>query len=54
MPQPLHYCDDAGVIGTPFYCMQFVEGRIFRDPNLTALPAEERTQVYRALTNVLR
>jgi aminoglycoside phosphotransferase (APT) family kinase protein len=50
----MHYCDDASVIGTSFYCMQFVEGRIFRDPSLASLPAMERTEVYRALVKVLR
>src|SRR5262249_5964183 len=27
-------CEDAGVIGTAFYVMEFLDGRIFRDPQL--------------------
>ncbi len=27
-------CEDGTVIGTPFYVMDFLEGRVFRDPGL--------------------
>jgi aminoglycoside phosphotransferase (APT) family kinase protein len=30
-------CLDASVIGTPFYVMEMVEGRIFKDPALPEL-----------------
>src|SRR3989475_7732978 len=32
--RPLHYCDDASVVGTPFYLMDFVEGRVFWEPDI--------------------
>jgi aminoglycoside phosphotransferase (APT) family kinase protein len=35
-------CEDASVIGTPFYLMDFAEGRIFRDPSLPSLAPSER------------
>ncbi|KAG0063032.1 hypothetical protein BGZ92_006077, partial [Podila epicladia] len=35
-------CEDVSVIGTPFYVMEFLEGRIFSDITLTKLPFEER------------
>src|SRR5215470_692113 len=31
--QALHYCDDASIVGTPFYLMDFVEGRVFWEPH---------------------
>ncbi len=30
VPQPLHYCDDSGIIGAPFYVMERVRGVILR------------------------
>ena len=32
VPRPLAYCDDAAVIGAPFYIMEQVEGVILRPP----------------------
>jgi aminoglycoside phosphotransferase (APT) family kinase protein len=31
VPRPVHYCDDPGVIGAPFYLMEYVEGAVLRD-----------------------
>jgi aminoglycoside phosphotransferase (APT) family kinase protein len=41
-------CEDDSVIGTAFYVMDFVEGRIFWDPYLSDLPTEERGAIYDA------
>lgn len=30
VPRPLHYCDDSGIIGAPFYLMERVRGVILR------------------------
>lgn len=49
----LCYCDDANVIGTPFYVMDFVQGRIFWDPALPELTADERSGVYRDMNRVV-
>src|SRR6266550_3026133 len=46
VPQPYLYCEDAGVIGTPFYLMAHVEGRVFWEPHLPAAPATERAVLY--------
>jgi aminoglycoside phosphotransferase (APT) family kinase protein len=46
-------CEDATVIGTAFYVMDFVEGRVFRDPSLPELAPAERRAVYNAMGNVL-
>lgn len=41
-------CEDDAVIGTAFYVMDFVEGRIFWDPYLPDLEPSERAAIYDA------
>lgn len=47
------YCEDAGIIGTPFYVMDYVPGRVFGDPALPELSAVDRRGVYHALIDTL-
>ena len=42
----LFYCDDPAVIGTPFYVMAFVEGRIFWEPTLPELSPGDRAAAW--------
>ena len=46
-------CEDAAVIGTNFYLMEYLPGRIFRDPRLPALSPAERRAIYRAMNEML-
>ena len=46
--RPYALCEDEGVIGTVFYVMEKVEGRIFWDGRLPELPRQERGAIYRA------
>ena len=46
-------CDDASVIGTPFYLMEYVEGRILWDPTLPGMTPAERAAHYDELNRVL-
>jgi aminoglycoside phosphotransferase (APT) family kinase protein len=46
VPRVRLYCDDPAVIGTPFYLMDFVAGRIFEDPLLPGQSNGERSAVY--------
>jgi aminoglycoside phosphotransferase (APT) family kinase protein len=39
-------CEDAGVIGTPFYVMDHVEGRVITGVSLPRLSAAERGAIY--------
>lgn len=48
-PQALALCEDAGVIGSNFYVMRHVEGRIFWDPALPELGRDERAAIYDAM-----
>lgn len=49
-PAPLMFglCEDPQVLGTAFYVMEFVEGRIFWDAYLPGMEPEERRALYDA------
>jgi len=46
-------CEDTSVIGTPFYLMEFVEGRVFADPALPGMGHQERSAIYDAMNGVV-
>jgi aminoglycoside phosphotransferase (APT) family kinase protein len=46
-------CEDASVIGTPFYLMDHVRGRIFWNVQLPGLERDERAAIYDELGRVL-
>ncbi|KAJ9327792.1 hypothetical protein DTO027B5_3591 [Paecilomyces variotii] len=48
VPVPRTYClcEDNEVIGTPFYIMEFLDGRIFTDPSIPEVSAEERNELW--------
>src|SRR5579863_5122930 len=46
-------CEDAGVIGTAFFVMDFVEGRIMRDPMMPGSSPRERAVCYDSMNDVL-
>ncbi len=41
------------MIGTPFYLMRYVPGRLFKSPALSELSVEERGGFYSAMCRVL-
>ena len=47
------YCEDETIIGTPFYLMDYCPGRVFTDPMLPELQAEERSAIYDSMNDVL-
>jgi aminoglycoside phosphotransferase (APT) family kinase protein len=51
--RPLHYCDDASIVGTPFYLMDFVEGRVFWEPDIPDANAATRAAVYDSVNATL-
>ncbi|CAH2283051.1 acyl- dehydrogenase family member 11 [Pelobates cultripes] len=53
VPRPLLYCNDVKVVGTEFFVMEHVQGRIFRDITLPDVRPAERTALYVALTETL-
>ncbi|EJT99683.1 APH-domain-containing protein [Dacryopinax primogenitus] len=42
VPEVYALCEDAEVLGAPFYVMQFLDGRIFTDPETPELSKEEK------------
>ncbi|XP_078459659.1 acyl-CoA dehydrogenase family member 10-like isoform X3 [Lampetra planeri] len=53
VPQVLSLCEDSSVLGTPFFLMEYAEGRIFKDLSLPDLSPEQRHKVYSGVTSVL-
>ena len=55
VPVPRMYllCEDPEVIGTKFYVMEKVDGRVFANPLMPEAPPAERDAVYRHLAEVL-
>jgi aminoglycoside phosphotransferase (APT) family kinase protein len=52
-PRALALCEDEGVIGSAFYLMSHVDGRIFWDPAMPGSTREERAGVYDAMNEAL-
>jgi aminoglycoside phosphotransferase (APT) family kinase protein len=46
-------CEDESVIGTAFYVMEYVTGRVFWDPALPGLDAAERGRVHDEMNRVI-
>ncbi|CAM9530049.1 unnamed protein product, partial [Laminaria digitata] len=53
VPRALVLCEDASVIGTPFYLMEFVEGRIFSDAALPSMSRGDRAAAYASAAETL-
>ncbi|HEU5322678.1 MAG TPA: phosphotransferase family protein, partial [Methylomirabilota bacterium] len=53
VPRMRVLCQDASVIGTAFYVMDYVPGRVLADPRLPGLPPAARAAVYDSMNEVL-
>ncbi len=51
--QPLNYCADENIAGTPFYVMDFVDGRVFWEPQMPGSNPAERTAVYNSMNETI-
>jgi aminoglycoside phosphotransferase (APT) family kinase protein len=51
--RPYGLCEDAAVIGAPFYIMEMIEGRTFWDGSLPDMAPDARTAVYEAIVDTL-
>jgi len=49
VPRTFGLCEDPSVAGTPFFVMEFVEGRIFFDPRLPSIAPAERRALFDAM-----
>lgn len=53
VPRALVFCADRAVIGTPFYVMERLVGRIFWQPTLPEVERAERASIYLAMNDAL-
>jgi len=53
VPEPIAYCADDSVVGTAFFLMAHVEGRVFWEPQMPASDPAERAMVYDAMNATL-
>lgn len=53
VPRMVALCEDESIIGTAFYVMEYLEGRIFRDPQMPGASRAERAAVYDSMNDVL-
>ena len=53
VPRPLLFCDDREIIGTPFYVMERLRGRIFWSPALPEVLREDRRAIFMAMNDAL-
>ena len=53
VPQMLAYCEDESVIGTAFFIMEFLDGRVFADQSLPSLQASERQIIYEQMNQTI-
>ncbi len=51
--EPVLYCAEEGVIGTAFFVMAYVEGRVFWEPLMPGSDPAERAAVYDAMNATL-
>ncbi|WEW58760.1 hypothetical protein PRK78_004228 [Emydomyces testavorans] len=53
VPKAICLCEDASVIGTAFYIMEFLDGRIFTDPAIPNVSLEERRAIWKDAVETL-
>ncbi|PBP21521.1 WD domain-containing protein [Diplocarpon rosae] len=46
VPKAFCLCEDDSVVGTPFYIMEFLDGRIFEDPTMPNVAPGERNEMW--------
>ena len=54
VPEVFLVCEDPQPLGSPFFLMEFLEGRIFRSPDMPGLSPAERREAYFAAVRTLR
>ncbi|KXN87459.1 Acyl-CoA dehydrogenase family member 11 [Leucoagaricus sp. SymC.cos] len=46
VPEPIILCEDVSVLGTPFYIMEFLDGRIFTDTRMLEVSPQDRRECW--------
>jgi aminoglycoside phosphotransferase (APT) family kinase protein len=53
VPEVHLYCEDPTIAGTPFYLMEFLDGRVMLDPSLPGMNTAERAAIYAEMNRVM-
>jgi aminoglycoside phosphotransferase (APT) family kinase protein len=53
VPKPILLCQDKEILGSEFYLMEYVEGRIFREPYMSASNPKERKILYEEMNKTI-
>ncbi|KAI0724696.1 kinase-like protein [Fomitopsis betulina] len=53
IPEPIVLCEDKEVVGTPFYIMEFLEGRIFTDVRMAEVSPQTRRECWLSAIHAL-
>ncbi|PPQ63019.1 hypothetical protein CVT24_005965 [Panaeolus cyanescens] len=53
VPEPIILCEDSSVVGTPFYIMEFLDGRIFTDTRMLEIPPADRRECWLSAVRAL-
>ncbi|KAI0900002.1 phosphotransferase enzyme family protein [Annulohypoxylon nitens] len=53
VPRAYTLCEDPSVLGTPFYIMSFVSGRIFEDAAIPSVTPSDRTALWKAAVEAI-
>ena len=53
VPKAILLCEDTSVVGTPFYLMERMEGRVFHDCALSEVSPAERAPLYFAMAEAM-
>ncbi|HEY1311498.1 MAG TPA: phosphotransferase family protein, partial [Pseudolabrys sp.] len=51
--EPLVFCADDSIAGTPFYVMSFADGRVFWEPQMPGSNTSERAAIYDAMNETI-
>ena len=53
VPKLFAYSDDVSIVGTPFYLMEFLEGRVIVDQSLPGMTRAERGAIYTEMNRII-
>ncbi|EER43266.1 phosphotransferase enzyme family protein [Histoplasma capsulatum H143] len=53
VPRTVCLCEDNDVIGTAFYIMEFLDGRLFTDPAMPGITPQDRTELWKDAARTL-
>ncbi|KAF8891846.1 kinase-like domain-containing protein [Infundibulicybe gibba] len=53
VPEPILLCEDSDIIGTPFYVMEYLDGRIFTDTRMLEVSPKDRRECWLSVIHTL-